>query len=455
MTVAQELARRIGATAYQHLTARTLACAKTGLLDTLGVAIAGAGEEASVMARRVSGTDGGPALLWGTSERRSALEAAFANGVAANVLDYDDCTDNLGGHPSSPILPALIALAEERRASGREILVAYVAGFETETALGRGVNFHHYEKGWHPTATLGVFGAAAAAARLLRLGDRQIATALALCASLAAGVKANMGAMAKPMHIGHASRSGLLAARLAAQGFTANEDALEHHHGFLQVFNGAGTYSIERMLEKWGTPWDIEMPGIAIKQYPCCLSTQSSVDLMLELVTKHDLEPHKVARVQVATSPRRLAHTDRPQPASALDAKLSVQYVLARALTARAVSLPHFAGDAHLEPGVRAAASLVEAKPMSEAQLRELGDFGAAITITLTDGRVCEGSIGRPVGHAPGVPLSAPLLQSKFEACVVPVLGRAKAAALCSAVQEFENVADVATFTVALRPDTT
>ena len=92
------------------------------------------------------------------------LEAAFLNGVAANVLDFDDCTDNLGGHPSSPILPALIALAEELAASGRDVLTAYVVGFEIETALGRGVNFHHYEKGWHPTATLGVFGAAAACA---------------------------------------------------------------------------------------------------------------------------------------------------------------------------------------------------------------------------------------------------------------------------------------------------
>ena len=103
-------------------------------------------------------------------EETRALDAAFANGISANVLDYDDCTENLGGHPSAPILPALLALAEERRASGRDVLTAYVAGFELETALGRGVNFHHYEKGWHPTATLGVFGAAAACAR--RTGPR-------------------------------------------------------------------------------------------------------------------------------------------------------------------------------------------------------------------------------------------------------------------------------------------
>src|SRR5262245_44737416 len=252
MTLAGELACQIARTAFEQLTPLALRYAKQGLTDTLAVAIAGASDEAALIARRIAGNQAGACLAWGTGSRLGALDAAFVNGIAANVLDFDDCTDNLGGHPSSPILPALIALAEEREATGKDLLTAYVAGFETETAIGRGVNFHHYEKGWHPTATLGVFGAGAACARLMALDSSQIAHVLALCASLAAGLKSNLGSMAKPLHVGHCSRSGLLAARLAAEDFTGNADALEHHQGFLEVFNGAGQYRIDRILEKWG-----------------------------------------------------------------------------------------------------------------------------------------------------------------------------------------------------------
>ena len=201
-----------------------------------------------------------------------------------------------------------------------------------ETCLGRGVNFHHYEKGWHPTATLGVFGAAAACAKLMRLDERQTTHALGLCASLAAGVKSNLGSMAKPMHVGNCSRNGLLAAQLAAEGFTSNADALEHHQGFIEVFNGAGNYDVGRILAKWGTPWDIEMPGIAIKQYPCCLSTQAVVDAMIQLVRDHDLRVEGVARIEARISARRLEHTNRPAPPETPSTPSSVRtYVLARA----------------------------------------------------------------------------------------------------------------------------
>lgn len=447
MTIARELAKRVCNTRYEDLTPRAIDYAKIGLLDTLAVGIAGSIDEAALIARKVSGGEAGPALIWGTAERTSALRAAFANGIAANVLDYDDCTDNLGGHPSSPVLPASIALAEQRHAPGRDLLTAYVAGFELETCLGRGVNFHHYEKGWHPTATLGVFGAAAACARLLELDEEQTTRALALCASLAAGVKSNLGSMAKPMHVGNSSRNGLLAALLAAEGFTGNADALEHPQGFLDVFNGPGTYSIERMLEKWGTPWEIEMPGIAIKQYPCCLSTQAAIDLMIGLVKEHDVSPDLVCAVDARVPALRLKHTDRPQPRSALDAKLSVQYVLARALTDRTVSLPHFEGDAYQDPDIRRAMKLVDAKPFDAPMLNELGDSGAALVLSLKDGRRLAGKIGRPVGHEPGVPLPSGLHKTKFQGCVSRRLLPQQMADLYEAVQAFERVADVRLFT--------
>ncbi len=445
MTLAQELASRIVATRWEDIGPQATHSAKIGLLDTIAVGIAGADDEASRIARKVIGASAGPALIWGSGERLGTLDAAFVNGVSANVLDFDDCTDNLGGHPSSPILPALVALAEERGANGQDFLTAYVVGFETETNLGRGVNFHHYEKGWHPTATLGVFGAAAACAKLMGLDAQQTMQALGLCASLAAGVKSNLGSMAKPMHVGNCSRNGLLAARLAAEGFTANADALEHHQGFLEVFNGAGHYDIDRILAKWGTPWDIEMPGIAIKQHPCCLSTQAVVDVMVKLVREHDLELDGVARVDARISARRLEHTNRPEPRSALDAKLSAQYVLARALTDREVTLAHFEGDSYRDTAIQDAMKRVHVAPLDTETLAREGDFHADVAVTLQNGTSVAGSIDRPVGHHPGIPLDASRLKAKYEACVRRHLTQQQMDAFSAAVQSLEQAGSLRT----------
>jgi 2-methylcitrate dehydratase PrpD len=446
-TLAEELAARIVATSFDQITPQANLYAKIGLLDTIAVGFAGSVDEATAIARRVVGTASGPALVWGTDKRLGALDAAFVNGIAANVLDFDDCTDVLGGHPSSPILPALIGLAEERGASGREVLAAYVAGFETTTCLARGVNFHHYEKGWHPTSTLGIFGAAAACAKLMGLSELQTMHALALSASLAAGIKSNLGSMAKPMHIGHCSRSGLLAARLAAEGFTGNADAFEHHQGFLEVYNGAGHYDIGRILAKWGTPWEIEMPGIAVKQYPCCLGTQAVVDTMLLLVREHDIAPLNVARVDARIAARRLAHTNRPAPRSALDAKLSVQYVLARALANREVTLGHFEGDHYRDPAIQQAMTLMHVTPLDEQTQAREGDMFAEVKVTLKDGGSFAANIGRPVGHDAGVPLAPDLHRAKFEACTEQYLGRRQTDDLYASVQTFEQIDDIRTFT--------
>ena len=452
-TLARELAQRIASTTARDLTEKAVHYAKIGLLDTLGVAIAGAREEAAVIARRVAATEPGPSLLLGTTQRVSPLAAAFVNGIAANVLDFDDCSDPLGGHPSAPVLPALIALAESVQASGTDVLLAYVTGFETETQIARGVNFHHYEKGWHATATLGVFGAAAACSRLLNLPVTQAATALSLAASFSSGIKANLGSMAKPLHVGHCARNGLLAALLAREGFSANDDALEGHQGYLELFNGPGRYDIGRILQKWGKPFDIEMPGIAIKQHPCCLSVQSAVDAMLALAREEDIEPDAVARIESKTYPRRLEHTDRPAPRGALEAKLSIQYCLARALADRKVTLEHFTETRYRDPRVARLMTLVHAGTFEHAPPADNDDFGAEVRVTTKSGRVHTRTLNRPIGHDPGVPLAVELLEAKFHQCADAVLGAERAARVCDKVFGLENLATVGALTSALSPE--
>jgi 2-methylcitrate dehydratase PrpD len=254
MTIAETLASRIAEVTFDSLPADARHWAKVAIMDTVGCILAGAAEPCARIAGRVAAIGGanGPCVVFGTTDRVGPLDAASINGTAAHALDYDDCSDTLGGHPSAPILPALFALAETRGTNGRDFIAAYIAGWETETRIARGVNFHHYEKGWHPTATLGVFGAAAACAKLLGLPVEKTARALALAATFSSGLKANFGTMTKPLHVGHAARNGLYAALLASEDFTSSTNAIEHQQGFMRVFNGEGDYKIDPIIAEWG-----------------------------------------------------------------------------------------------------------------------------------------------------------------------------------------------------------
>ena len=416
MTIATKLAGRILAFSYDGLPKAAVEWAKTGILDTVGVTLAGSREPCARIALRVSAA-AGPALVFGTAQRLAVTSAALVNGTAAHALDFDDCSNTLGGHPSVPILPGLFALADAMPVSGRDFIAAYVAGFETETRIARAVNFYHYDKGWHPTATLGVFGAAAAASRLLGLAAAQTATALAIAASFSSGLKANFGTMTKPLHVGHCAHDGVMAAMLAREGMTASDDVFEHRQGFLEVFNGAGNYDPDPVLRDWAEPLDIVAPGIAIKRYPCCGSTHPAIDAMLDLVHAHDLTPDNVAHVVSWTHPRRLAHTNRPTLRSALDAKFSVQYCLARALVDRQVVLSHFDDDAYLDPRVAAVMARIEAAPHPQMSPESLAHFGAEVTVTTTDGRRLAKALDIAVGRTSENPLPPAVLEAKYRDC--------------------------------------
>jgi 2-methylcitrate dehydratase PrpD len=446
MSIAGSLAERIATVRYDALPPEAVHWAKVAILDTIGCTLAGSTESCARIVDRVAtgGASGGACLILGTDRSTGPLDAALINGTASHALDYDDVSNTMGGHPSAPILAALFALAQTRAVDGRAFIAAFVAGYETETRIARGVNFHHYEKGWHPTATLGVFGATAACSHLLGLPADRIAVALGMAASFASGIKANFGTMTKPLHVGHAARNGLLATLLAADGFTANRGAFEHKQGFLLVFNGASNFDADAMLRDWGAPWDIVQPGVGIKQYPCCGSTHSALDAMLMLVREHDLTPAQVERVDSFTHPRRLAHTDRPNPNSELDAKFSVQYCLARALTDRAIKLEHFIGDSFRDPAIRDLLPRIHAAPHPEMRAESREHFGAEVRVTLTDGRVLAQRLPHAVGRGSGDPLPAALLEAKFLDCASLVLPAETARALLGMLRELEQIEAVA-----------
>ena len=449
--IAHAFARRIHALGPADLTPDVMHWARVGLLDTVGVTLAGSREPAVMRTAQALDLHDGPALWFGQRRRVGVLDAALLNGTASHALDFDDCNNTMGGHPSAPVLSALLPLAEQLGSRGEDFVLAYVAGFETECKLGLAVNFHHYTKGWHPTATLGTFGAAAACARLMGLNAPQIATALALAASFASGIKANFGTMTKPLHVGHSARNGLLAARLAASGVTASaERVFEHEHGFLDVFNGAGTYDAERALAAWAAPLDILKPGIAIKQYPCCGSTHPAIDALLQLVREHALRAQDITGIEAWIHRRRLQHTNRPEPRTALDAKFSLQYVLARAVLDGCVAVPQFEGQAHADPRVHALLPRIRVAAYDETQFAPDNHFGGAVRVTLADGRTLQAQVEQALGRTSDHPLPAALLQAKFRLCAASVLTDDGVDRTAACIESIHTVPDLRELTGAI-----
>ena len=450
MTIAAELAKHILATRYADLPPEAIHWAKIGLLDTVGVTIAGSRDDSTRIVTQVTTGSSGPSLLFGQDRRVSAMDAAQINGTAAHALDFDDCSNTMGGHPSAPILPVIFALADQfdaGGASGKDFIAAYVAGFETECKLSMCVNFHQYTKGWHPTATIGIFGGTAAACHLLKLNEEKTTLALGIAASMAAGLKANLGTNTKPLHVGNCARSALFATLLARDGFTSNPRAFEHKMGYLNVFNGEGNYDVSKIFPQWGAPWDIVTPGIAIKQYTCCGSTHPAVDATLDLTFEYDLMPERVAKIETWTHPRRLEHTNRPDPRSDVDARFSVQYVVSRALAERRIANDFFENGAYQDPKIQALLKRVQSATYTTEQFPADNHFGAEVRITLTDGRVVSKKLDQPYGRTSANPLPAERLKAKFDACIHGIVHDANRAPLYDTIQGFEKLADVRAMT--------
>jgi 2-methylcitrate dehydratase PrpD len=443
--IALGLAERICSFDERSTTDRALAQARTAIIDTAAVTLAGIPERCTQILLDTPGMCGAPgkSLVFGTHVRTSALDATLVNGTASHALDFDDFSGVMGGHQSVPLVAALFAVGEERKASGRQLLLAYLVGVETEIKLARAVNFHHYDKGWHPTATLGTIGAAAAVAHLLRLDAPRTAMALAIAASLSNGLKANFGTMTKPLHIGHCGRNGLLAALLAERGFDANATVFEHHQGFFNVFNGPGNFDAGRALDGWGAPLEVENKSIALKQFPCCGSTHPAIMMALKLAREEAVRTDDVQRIEVLPHGRRLRHTNTPRPLTPLQAKFSVQYAVVRALLSGTVRLKDFEGAAHLEPAVTRLLAVTEARPHPDMADDSEQQWGAEVIVWLQDGRRLSRRVDDLVGRGGDNPMSEDELWEKFSDCAARSLPREQIAPLFERLQTLETASEV------------
>lgn len=398
--------------------------AHAAVIDTLGVMLAGACEPAARIVSEAVQADGACRII-GTGFTASATDAALANGTAAHALDFDDVSPTLVGHPSAVLVPALLASVEQQNADGPSFLSAYVAGFEIAARLGRALNPTHYERGWHATATLGAPAAAAAVARLEGLNEAATHHALSIAGSLAGGLRASFGSMVKPLHAGHAARSGVLAARLAARGFTAADSLFEAPAGFAELF-GEGEAVDWDVLTRTADAPEIITSGIQVKPFPSCAMTHTAIDAMLSL-RNEVRDASQLLEIDCTVppiAPRILIHR---RPNNGLEAKFSMQYCLAVTLLDGPPGVAQFSDERVARDDVQQLLRRVTVG-IGDEHLEDLtrGHTPVQVQITRADGQRLRAERSIAPG-APERPLSRAELEQKFLDNAARVLGPAHA----------------------------
>ena len=418
MSVTEQLAQFVVDTRWDTIPAAAKGKATQCILDCVGVTLPGAVDPIRVPVIRYLAELGGrpDATVIGAGMKTSVANAAFANGVFGHVLDFDDTNQIFVGHGSVVIVAAILALAERLGSTGRDVLTAYMAGTEVQWRLGDALVYcgNHYAKGWHSTCTVGSFGAAAAAGKLLGLDMAQLTHALGIAASEAAGFQEQFGTHGKAFHAGRANENGIKAALLAQGGFTSAKRAIEGPVGFAKLV--ADEYDLSK-IAAYGQPWGITDPtfarGINLKKYPVCASGLGAIEGMLELVAEHGIRPEDVAEIDCGVRPHSLNILMHHQPQTGLQAKFSAEYWVAAALLDRTFGLRQTTDEMVQRPAVQALVRKVKVHP-DPAIVFPWSKI--TIRVTLTDGRVLDKLYYPPRGAADN-PMSEAELVEKFHDC--------------------------------------
>jgi 2-methylcitrate dehydratase PrpD len=445
-------------TCYAEIPADVIAVGKGHLLDTLGCGLAGSVSSAARIARDYlihGGGGGGVSSLVGVRETMAPRFAAFANGLAMHADDFDDTgpqpsPDRNGGiHATAPVFATTLALAEPQGRSGRDVMEAVHIGVEISCKLNHAINDQHYKRGYHSTATIGVFGATAAAARILGLDESQLAYALGIAASQSAGLRGNFGSMMNPFHAGHVAECGVVSAELARRGFTSTKMLLEEPAiGFFQATGGG--YDPAAVIGKLGRPWAFVDPGMWIKPFPCGALTHPALTALIDLANAEDIKPEHVKSVAVQTNQHIVNTLIHNHPVSALQAKFSMPFAAAIALSKRWVSLGDFSDSGVRDPVLQALMAKVAFSAYGKSE-PGYSNVTTLISVEMNDGR--RFSLRADYGKGnPLLPMSFNDLAEKFRGCADyahwPSSHSEEAIAI---VRDLENVSDIRTLTRLLR----
>lgn len=430
---------RFGSLSFDDLPDDVRTVAGQCILDWFGCALAGSRERLSEILRaELAGVDGECSLV-GSDQRADLLRAAMVNGAAGHALDFDDTSNVMGAHATVPLLPAVLALAESHGRSGADVLTAYVVGMEVQSRIGTSIGGEHYGKGWHTTATIGVYGAAAASSWLLGLDHPRFGAAMGIAASSASGLKANFGTMTKPLHPGQAAERGLLAARLAARGFTSNSSAIDGNQGFAQAA-GNGSLDEERMARldgSWATPRTL------FKHHAACHLTHAGIEATRSVLAG-GVDSGDIEGITMTVNPSILDVCGIPEPSTGLEAKFSLrgtQSLLVHGVDTAAVET--FEDGPINRDDVQSFISRVnvETDPSLHTMETKVAVHTASGTIEAA------ADVSRP---AADLVAQGAKLRAKFDALAGPILGSARAAALgdhLANVPGFDDVADLLAMT--------
>lgn len=450
--ITEELANFVGTTRYEDFPSEVQNIGKRCIVDGIGVILAGSTEPCAQIVRDyVLSVEGKKeSTIIGKGKTRVPVHlAALVNGTAGHAMDWDDTAlsntpDQLVLlHPTLPPLVAGLALGEKLRVSGRDLIIAFIVGFEVECKIAQAL--HHRVRGFHSSNTCGIFGATAGSAKLMGLSIKQIRSAFGIAASMAGGLGVNLGTMGKPLHVGRAAENGIVSAQLSALGFEAHPNALEGDKGFFQVFGGG--FIPDRILGKIGRPFSIVDPGVSIKPYPCGVVGHPAMDAMHALVIQYDLRPEEVDHVKVSTGSNVLP----PGPLrykkaqTALQAKFCVPFQMASMIICRKAGIMEFTDEFVQSPSVQEMMDRVEAVIDLEIDALGRDKIVSVIEIQLKDGRILRGKSSEKYRGGPHNPLSNKELTEKFNDCVQRILNPDQTIKLMKVIESLESLDDIRT----------
>ncbi len=434
LEVTRSLAKYVVTSRWEDIPAPVRNEAVRSIVNWMGCAVGGLEHEASQYARSFALTFSGPpqATIVGTPDKADILRAAWANGITSHVFDFDDTHLRTVIHPSPPIAPVVLALAEYQKVSGPELLHAFALGVEVACRIGNAVCPAHYNVGWHSTATTGVFGAAAAAGKLLGLNETQMCWALGLAGTQSSGLRENLNTMGKFLHPGHAAQDGMTAAFLAKKGFTASERILEAPRGFSHVLSAER--NLNELTDDLGTRFELLIN--TYKPYPCGVVLHPGIDACLQVMREQNITAEDIASVELDVNFLVLEVTGKRHPKIGVDGKFSIYHCIAVAFIDGRVEEDQFSDARVLDAKVVALSDKVKATvdPSMPAEAMRM-------TVKLNDGR----KLVKHVEHALGSlkrPLTDAELDEKFRRLCAPHMGQNQIENLINACRSLPQLAD-------------
>lgn len=421
-------------TDYRDLPPEVILQAKRCLIDWVGVAMGGVKYPSSLILVETVKQLGGlkQATVLGTSIKTSVVNSALVNGAMSHVLDFDDTHLPALMHPSAPLAPALFAYGEWKKVSGKTFLLSFILGFEIETRISLAMGASHYEVGWHSTATMGRFGAAAGVGKMAGLKKEEMAWALGLAGTQSSGLRRVFGTMTKSFHPGKAAADGLLSVLLAQKGYTSPTDILGGDKGLASLFTSH--FDTSRGLE--GLSRSYTVMGVSFKPFASCLYTHPAIDGIIRLRSEHHLKPEDVESIHCRVSKLCIDSACKLNPQTGLEGKFSTPYCIAVALIEGKAGEDLFRDEMTRSPAIR--------EVMNKVRVEESDLTGeqAEISIQLRQGQTLKHRVEHALGD-PGNPLSDRDVEEKARTLLSPLLPKRRMDALLKKLWAFESVGNV------------